>query len=249
MAQIRIDLQNQQNKTVNVFKAIHNLSSKEDSVIGIIQDWEKIQTASLDEIYDAVIKKIKEEHQDTIRQILNSMRSCYEDYDKGMEKVFKELCKKYKKTEKQMCEILDGECYEEGEDSFKDKVWSDWNKPLNKMQEELAKKYHLYSVDPEVINHEEGWFEINHVDESMGLEFIYIQYEEEIELTKEKKMKFKKDDFKVFLDFSIKRGIEKAINILRGENSINNILEESQDYFKEKQERERKAREDNLKNL
>jgi hypothetical protein len=242
MVNIQINIDYPQDKTVNVFKAIHNLSSKQDAVVGIIKDWENIQTLSIMEIENAVIEKIKEENKDDIRKILNRMRSCYEDYEKGMDEIIKGLCKKYKKTEKQMNEILDGESYEEGADKFMDKVWNDWITGTSKLQEELPKEYKLESISPEVIEHEESFWSINHEESYWGVEFNYNQYEEELTLSKNNKTNIKRDDFKIILNFVVKRAIEKAINILRGENSIRNIVEESKDYFNEMEERDKEVR-------
>jgi hypothetical protein len=240
MVNIQIDINNEQDRTVSVFKAIHNLSSKQDAVIGIIKDWENIQTLDIKEIQDKLIEKIKEEHEDDIRKIKSRMRSCYEDYEKGMIDITKKLCKKYKKTEKQMVKILDGESYEEEEDKFKDKVWNDWEDGISKLQSELPEKYNLESsgMGTEVINHEECFFDINHNDEYMGLDFSFNQSEEEIEITEKHKIKTKKDYFDIRLNYKVKRIIEKVIVVLRGENSINNIVKEGKDYFEKTKEKE-----------
>jgi len=240
MVNIQIDINNEQDRTVNVFKAIHNLSSKQDAVIGIIKDWENIQTLDIKEIQDKLIEKIKEEHEDDIRKIKSRMRSCYEDYEKGMDEIVKRLCKKYKKTEKQMIEILDADSYEEGEDKFMDKAWDDWLKDTSRLQDELPEKYNLESsgMGTEVINHEECFFGINHNDKYMGLDFSFNQSEEEIDITEKHKIKTKKDYFDIRLNWKVKRIIEKVIVILRGENSINNIVKEGKDYFEKTKKKE-----------
>lgn len=230
MVEVKVNINNNQDRTINVFKAIHNLSSKQESIIELIKDWEKIQTMDISEIIKKVIERIKEENKEEIYKLKEKMRNCYRDYKTALDNTFKELCKKYKKSESEMNEILDGDQYEEGEDKLKDKVWNDWIKVTDKLQNTLPKKYNLKGYN--VINHEEGWYDIEYNDERTYLNFNYSEYEEEIKLSDNKTIPMTKDSFEIRMDWKLEKVIEIAINILRGENSINNILKESKGYLK-----------------
>jgi len=140
MVNIQVNVEPDQHKTINVFKAIHNLSTKQDAVVGIIKDWEKIQTLDSVEIQSEIIKKIEADNEKRVREIKNSMRKAYVGYGEGMDQILKDLMKKYKKSKKKMEEILDGDQYDEGEDPFMDKVWGDWLCKCEELQHGLEKE-------------------------------------------------------------------------------------------------------------
>ena len=218
MVEVKIKLDEGQNKIVNMCKLVNSLDSKEKAISKIIKDWGMLQSISDREIENKVIERWKQRYRKTasgdwIKRDEDKLKKSYKEYDKGIQEIIKKISKKFKKSVKETENILSSEEYEEGEDKFKDKVWDVWQNKIGILQTNLEKKYQCE------INHEEGGFETR--TDILGLKSWYgggkeVYYN---------------------LDIFIHETIDKVIKILRGSKSLRDIMDENKAYL-ERMEKE-----------
>lgn len=240
---------------VNLARVSRNIETKPDAICEIIKEWGDIQTVDINTIKEKLLKKLKEEYKDIIEEKKIKMKKCWEEYTRGIESYSSIAIKKFKLSE----EKIEGYIESGGEEGDNDKeyklaqkVFNHWEDYICKLQDRLAKKYYLKPdfnwLDHNGIEHEESFWCVHDTYKILALE--YNQGEEEIKLKdkgKDKSIFIKKDYFEVRLRWDMENLLEIIINLVRGENSLNNIIKESREYIKEQERVAQLIEDDNNK--
>jgi len=242
MVNIQIDIDNEQNKLVNMCKLSKNLSSKQDAMKDIIKDWGRIQLLDKTKIKDLVLKKWIEENSKELKGIKLRMKKAYLEYDKGIENIGEKLSKKFKFPIQKIWDIIDytGEDAPKGKEKLYEKIYDEWENEVSNLQDKVIKNNKL-EYDSAEVQHDEAHWSIK-VNDFWGLDIWYDGETEKekdynIPALKNKKYKKKIDLFIIRLDYRLEKAIDYTIDFLRGENSLNDIIKESKEYL-EKAEKE-----------
>jgi len=224
MVNIQIDIDEGQNKIVNMCKLVNSLESKQTAVSKIIIDWGNLQSLSYNEIEKRIIDYFKKrwserkthDKRNWIKGSEELLKKAYKEYSKNINNFSDMMIKKYKVNKKFMEEFMEEENwtndeYEMEKTTKKDKkikvkIFDKFQDLISDWQEEIGKKYDCK------IEHEEFFWSAKTKYGPLKIECM-------------------SKEIHYYLEPYIKEVIKEMIKILRGSKCLRDVMDENKSYL------------------
>jgi len=218
MVNIQVDINEKQDKIINMCKLLNNSKNKQESICEIIDYWGEIYSLSEKQIEEKIIEFFKNrwssknthDREDWIKRAGNNLKKAYKEYDSHIRNFPELMLKKYKVSKRFIEEFMEEEQWTDDEDEMEEtkasdkkikiKIFNDFQDMISNWQDEIEKKYDCK------IEHEEFFWSSKNNFGLLNMEYCGGK------------------DIDYRLDSYVNEVIKEMIRIFRKDKDIKNII-------------------------